>query len=374
MIGSDLTSRGGIASVVKAYYYANSSSPKPINIDLLKTSYYEDKPKFFEVFIIIRAIFVFLYKMLAGDCHIVHIHSSSHLSFIRKAALAISAKLIFRKIVVFHLHSSRFDEFFMTSGSLSKSFFRFLFNRCDLVLVLCRDWQKKLIEHYGLKNVMVLHNPIHSAKAPRSVTMPFSNQLKVLYLGFLIPSKGIADIILIARKLKTSGISSIKLIIAGKGLMESTLRNEIRTHSLEEVVEFRGWVEGEAKTELLTTSQVFLLPSYNEGMPISILEAMSNGMGILSTRIAGIPELVEHGANGYLFSPGDVDAFFQALLELDKERVKLRDFGERSLAYSESFQAEAILAQLVDIYKSLLSHDLPRAPDHLKKRIVMNEF
>ena len=89
--------------------------------------------------------------------------------------------------------------------------------------------------------------------------------------------------------------------------------------NIENHVVFAGWVSGEEKENLLSRVNIYVLPSYNEGLPVSLLEAMSWQVPVISTRVGGIPELVREGIDGLLIEAGDRAAFSLAIVTLAKD-------------------------------------------------------
>ena len=94
---------------------------------------------------------------------------------------------------------------------------------------------------------------------------------------------------------------------------------------------FPGWVRGEEKDRLLREADVFFLPSYNEGMPMSVLDAMGYGLPVVTTNVGGIPKIVHVGENGYCCNPGDVHSFSESITCI------LKDKNKREYAIRESF-------------------------------------
>ena len=93
-------------------------------------------------------------------------------------------------------------------------------------------------------------------------------------------------------------------------------------------VEFPGWVRGDTKDKLLRKADVFFLPSYNEGMPMSVLDAMGYGLPVVSTNVGGIPKIVHDGENGYCCDPGDVNRFAKGITEILLDRKERKSFGQ----------------------------------------------
>ena len=102
------------------------------------------------------------------------------------------------------------------------------------------------------------------------------------------------------------------MYIGGNGEIQR-LKELINKHNIEDIVEFLGWISSMEKAIILNSTDVYILPSYNEGLPISILESMSYGKAIISTNVGGIPEIVRNKENGLLINPGELKQMEQAI-------------------------------------------------------------
>ncbi|NCB26148.1 MAG: colanic acid biosynthesis glycosyltransferase WcaL [Bacteroidia bacterium] len=155
------------------------------------------------------------------------------------------------------------------------------------------------------------------------------NAVALVCVGRLSAQKG--QLVLLeafGRALKNG--RKIKLILAGDGEMRQTIEKTIQKHQLNEHVEITGWISGERVRELLRNSCGLVLPSFAEGLPVVIMEAMAMGRPVISTFVAGIPELVRDGVNGWLVPAGDVDALVDAIVKLtDTPPEQLTAMGKR---------------------------------------------
>ena len=118
---------------------------------------------------------------------------------------------------------------------------------------------------------------------------------------------------------------------------------------------FEGWVSGEKKHQLLSISDVYILPSYHEGLPISILEAMYYQLPVISTPVGGTAEAVQEGVNGFLVTPGDKAALYDRLVKFMVQPDLARTMGVASGRIVSRYLPDTIFAQLSDIYKSMLA-------------------
>ena len=149
------------------------------------------------------------------------------------------------------------------------------------------------------------------------------------------------------------GGGNFRLLIGGDGEIEK-VQQYIKDNKLDNVAEYIGWVSGEEKIKLLNEVDVFILPSYNEGLPISVLEAMSYNLPIISTTVGGIPEILKNEYNGFLINPGDLIALESAISTLINNPSKRKLQGKRSGEIVMPFLPNMVINQLDCLYKELL--------------------
>jgi glycosyltransferase involved in cell wall biosynthesis len=112
-----------------------------------------------------------------------------------------------------------------------------------------------------------------------------------------------------------------------------------------------GWVTGENKEALLSTASIFVLPSYYEGLPMSVLEAMAWGVPVITTPVGGIPEVVRHGEEGVIVQPGDIVGLTAALRQLlDDESLRQRLGANGRKRIQHIFSDEVVFPQLEAIW------------------------
>ncbi|GAB4039733.1 glycosyltransferase family 4 protein [Spirosoma jeollabukense] len=286
---------------------------------------------------------------------IVHIQASSHGSFYRKLVLFLTAKYGFGKQVIYHMHGSRFEGFYHNSDPISKFLIRYLVEHADLVIGLSDYWRDFFSQNFRVRRLEVLGNVIHRLDLEKSYP-PKSNDglLKVLFLGAIGQRKGIFDLLDMLRDHRDVFEGRLLLRIGGNGETERLL-TYIADHKLESLVQFEGWVSGEKKHELLSSSDVYILPSYHEGLPISILEAMNYQLPVIATPVGGTAEAVQEGVNGFLVTPGDKDALYDRLLQFVAQPDLVITMGAASGQLVRRYLPDAIFAQLSDIYESMLA-------------------
>ncbi len=303
--------------------------------------------KISKVCTLIKAYLIFLYYMLFKGIRIVHVHGASYNSMKRKR-LFISTAKFFSKKVVYHVHGGALKEWDKTNHE----FINCTFSKCDVVIALTNDWKDFITSTYHCKCVVV-ENIVDNPQQ-KVITHKVDNHTTFLYLGLISPLKGIYDLIdvIVSNHSQFDGVA--KFVIGGNGETEKLL-SLIKCHHIEDVVEFVGWVSGKEKEELLNNCDVFVLPSYVEGQPISILEALSYGKPIVSTPVGGIPDIVKHGYNGLLFTPGnktELAKCFNTVMRMSAAERK--QWGNHSLEIIAPHLPSSVIAKINHIYNELL--------------------
>jgi len=177
-------------------------------------------------------------------------------------------------------------------------------------------WPKIQVAHCGLE-----------ASYFDSPTEPFPTAPRLVCIGRLCEQKGQLLLLDAARQLRDRN-EDFHLVLAGDGEMRGELEQFITRHNLQSHVSITGWISSERVKLELQAARVMVLPSFAEGLPVVIMEAMALGRPVLTTSIAGIPELVRHDIDGWLVPAGDVKALTDMLSRaLATAPAKLQDMG-----------------------------------------------
>ena len=170
--------------------------------------------------------------------------------------------------------------------------------------------------------------------------------------GTIAREKGIGETIKAMAALKRSGIPCL-LKVAGEGTARGSFERAAEELGVRDQVEFLGAVSDMAG--FYSGIDVFVLPSFGEGLPLSVLEAMAAGRPVVASALSGIPEAVTHGTEGLLVSPGDTDALVLALARLAKDPALRQDMGRRARARAlRDFSAERMITECIQVYERLL--------------------
>lgn len=122
---------------------------------------------------------------------------------------------------------------------------------------------------------------------------------------------------------------------------------------MESFITYEGWIAGQKKIDCLNWEDVYILPSYNEGLPIAILEAMAYSHPVISTPVGGIPEVIKTGGNGILVKPGDTVAIAEAIKFYIENHDAISKQGDKAYSVVQDFFPEKVFGDLTKIYKSI---------------------
>jgi len=191
----------------------------------------------------------------------------------------------------------------------------------------------------------------------------FPTEPRLVCVGRLCEQKGQLILLEAALKLKLKQIR-FSLVLAGDGEMRPEIERQIDLMGLRAQVQVTGWISSAQVREEILKSRAMVLPSFGEGLPVVILEAMALGRPVLSTYIAGIPELVQSGRNGFLCPAGDVGALAlqmeQCLTASTESLVAMGNLARQAVLEQHDIQAEA--GKLAALFcASGPSADLPQA-------------
>jgi len=280
---------------------------------------------------------------------VVHIHMAMYGSFWRKQLPFYWARLWRRKTII-HLHGSEFKQFYAQGGWLRKLLIRNMFSKASACMLLSeqwRDWLNSICTRPP--NIEIVYNTATERETP---DRSGREVVTITLMGRLGKRKGTYDLIDAFQSLLQKHPQA-RLVLPGDGEVDE-VRALIQERGLTDVVEVPGWVSGEAQAALWNRTDIYNLPSYNEGLPGSVLEAMSAALPCVSTPVGGIPEAVIDGETGYLVEAGDVPGLEAALEKLVVDQALRLKMGAAGHALLEQkFNINRIVDQVATLQEDL---------------------
>lgn len=345
MIGNHQSVKGGITSVIQQLLSFDWDS---VGVEMKFIPTYIEASGIKKIAYFIRAYMNIEKEMRTNKPDIAHIHMSYRGSFYRKYAIHKLCKKYGVPDVI-HLHGSEFQKWYNESDDRTKEKIRTLLRESASFIVLGEKWNKAIHDIEPKTKTVVVSNTV---PIPNYTTSWNEKRFQFLFLGVLIKRKGVADLIQAISLLKKEGsLNNIKLVIAGSGAEEANLKQQARGLQVESWIEFAGWTDGKAKERYLKDSQALVLPSYNEGLPMAVLEAISYGLPVIATDVGDMAAAVRDGENGYLIHPGDVEAIADAILKVsNKNQYDRFSKFSKELAITK-FNEDRFFEQILKVYQ-----------------------
>jgi len=309
--------------------------------------------KFVSIFVIYTRFLILLFKTRP---YFVHINTASYRSFFWNSIFLILSKLFLRSTIL-HIHGGGFASFYKESNHVRKFLIRKILHITDNIIALSSSWKKVLSLLVSEHKISVIPNGVNvmsfnTIKASRNEFHFSSNSLVVSFMGSLTEDKGIYDI-LKAIPLVTRQKENCVFAFAGRA--DDTVCNSFKLKDIKEHIFFLGELFGDKKIRFLLSSDIFLLPSYVEGLPIVLLEAMAAGLPVVSTPVGAIPELVKEDCNGYLIAPGDYNALATKILTLAEDENLRKKMGlNNSKKMANQYDFRIISAKIERLYEQLM--------------------
>lgn len=349
--------RGGMRTVVEGYAAAGFLDRETIRL----VAAYEDAKFWRRQAICLRALALFTALLCRHDIELVHIHTATRGSFWRKALFATIARL-FRTPIVLHLHGSDFAGFYHRQPGPVRALIRQQLEWATGVIVLSESWRAAIAAIAPAARMSVV---------PNAVTLPPVSTLtdrpqSILFLGRIGARKGAFDLIAAFATIAPR-YPALSLTLAGDG-QTAEARDLAHRLGLADRITVLNWVDDTTRSGLLAWASIYALPSYNEGLPMSVLEAMAAGLPVIATPVGGIPDLIETGKTGLLVPSGDIAALAAALATLLNDPELSAALGSAARdRIGKAFTPEIVLPTLSALYAKYARR---RSPGTLPLRAI----
>jgi glycosyltransferase involved in cell wall biosynthesis len=350
MFGPDLGVRGGISAVQRSLIGA-----LPPTVEVTHISTMVEGSRWLKLLTFARAA-MRGYSDLGRQTDVVHIHFASAASNVRKMLLARMALARGAKVIM-HAHGGGYRNYWERTSAVERALTLRVLQRVHRLIVLGETW-REFFATIGVpdEKIVVLPNPVVLPKVlPRRLARP---HVHLVYLGLISHKKGAFDLVDAVAGLPLETLTRVRLVIAGNG-ETVRLRRAVEKLGIERIVEVRDWISTAERDRLLASSDVFVLPSYAEGLPMSLLEAMAWGLPAICTAVGSIPEYVRHEANGMLVRPGDVAQLASAIARLVKSDGERTRMGELARTAVEPLSLDLYAEKVAAIYQGSSSQCRP---------------
>jgi glycosyltransferase involved in cell wall biosynthesis len=341
MVGADRSVRGGVSGVVNNYYAAGLD--KKVELKYIGTMVDGSiLRKFIQA---IWAYCVFLRHIREYD--LVHINMASDSSYYRKMYFVYVSRMFQKKIVI-HQHGGDFSTFYYKQCSKrQQARINRNLNYADKFIVLTNEWRKFFSDIVDNEKLIVLPNAV---SVPESYDKYYDN-IDMLFLGRLCRDKGLYELFEATSNLHPK-YPKLHLYLGGTWEDED-IHREMEKHN--DCITWLGWVDGERKDKLLRKCSIYVLPSYYEGMPVSVLEGMAYGCVPVVTYVGGIKDMIEDEKEGIFVEAKSTESLMKGLIKAigSKERREMIGRNARSKVINQ-YEIHGNINKLLSIYEEVI--------------------
>jgi len=276
-----------------------------------------------------------------------------------RASLLIRLSFLFtiRRPRLIYTAQVNYDQLISFSRSLLKRFSKIIGNILDylltdkIIFVSNKNMTNRIMQIPVLqpdKSVVIYNGVCISTNRVNTDQLKEKNKkIIIACLSALVKRKGINILIEAVHLLNLKGINGFEIKVGGEGIERKNLQNMINKRDLKNRFILMGYVE---KTSLLKQADIFVLPTFSEGFPLSILEAGNFNLPVIASRVDGIPEVIQDGENGFLVQPGDAEELAEKLERLLNDSELRHNFG---MSLSETVKKKFDEDKMVEAYSNI---------------------
>lgn len=348
MAGPDPAGRGGIETVMRLIIDRCDGE-----VDLAVVATHRHGSPLYRVAASVKGVTAALARLAVHRPDVVHLHVAKRGSLVRKGILTWAASAMGVPVVL-HCHGGMFERDFQRMPPVLQRLVAEMFRRAAMVIVLSESWLSVYGDLVGVR-AEKLTVAMNCVEVPTALPERDDIPLRVAFLGRLGPQKGAWDLVRAVAALPESLRSCLQVQLAGDGDVVGT-RALAAELGVADVVEVRDWLETSERDRVLGDSAVLALPSPNEGLPMSLLEAMAWGLVPVVSPVGGIPEVVTDGGNGLLVQPGDPADIAAALRRLVEDPALRADLSAAARRTAEdSFSVQGYTKKLARVWATAVA-------------------
>lgn len=299
-----------------------------------------------------RALWALVRGRQSGRLAGVHVNMAERLSLVRKGLVVIFSRLLGVPVVL-HLHAAQLHHQYHHLSRVLRWLLRKVFACADVCIVLGENSRRFVIEQLQVsaENVKVVINGVPPAmRLRRSERIGAPKQ--VLFLGNLMERKGVSDLL---HALATPCLAKHQweAHFAGGG-DRAHYQAYAQKLGLSSRVHFIGWADKDAAAALLAAADILVLPSYDEGLPLVILEALANGVAIICTPVGEISSFLKDGRDACFVTPGDIPGIAEAIATLFNNDIQRHSLEQAGLQlYEDQFSMKIFFNEIGKIHQQV---------------------
>ena len=293
-----------------------------------------------------------LLEGVRGRLAVVHLNLAERGSVYRKAVLLAATKLAGGRVLL-HLHAAQIVQFHGSMGPAGRSLLRWMFRSADHCVVLGEVWRAWVIDTFDVRpnKVSIIYNGV-PATMPTRQKAGRNGGFNLLFVGNLLERKGVKDL-LRAMAEPAMRTREIHLTMAGGGAVEN-YRAMAAALGVADWVTFTGWLSQDDVRSQIVNADTLILPAYDEGLPLVILEALASRTPVICTPVGSIPEVLQDGHTALFVTPGDECGIADAIVRLIDRPMLGTELSEKGAAlYDRLFTMDAFARSVGSVYAML---------------------
>jgi len=276
---------------------------------------------------------------------VTHLTTSGGIGAIRDVVFFLTSRLL-RVPIVYHIRFGRIPEI-ASKKTMEWRIITIALRLSNIVIAIDKSTFAAISFHLPSINVTYLPNPIDFSRLPLAEKNPIE-QNYVLFLGWVIPTKGVAELVAAWAALAPQ---TWRLLLAGPG--DKSYKQELITRYNPKNIEFIGEIAHDDAMRSMAQCSIFVLPSYTEGFPNAVLEAMAMGKPIIASSVGAIPDMLSEDC-GIIVRPKNIDEIRNALALLIQNENLRSSLGENARKKARGkYSVEVVFASYTDIWQNL---------------------
>lgn len=287
----------------------------------------------------------------SGQLAGVHVNMAERLSLWRKASVVTMCRALGVPVVL-HVHAAQLHHYYRSLPSVLQRLTRWVFSLPSSVVVLGVAARRFVTEelHVPPQRVEIVINGVPAPGEARPARASGAPR-RVLFVGNLSERKGVSDLLAALARPGFDAVGPLEVVLAGGGDI-AAYRAKARELGVRDIVRFAGWCDQEHVADLMAKADVLVLPSYDEGLPLVILEALAHGVAVVCTAVGEIPAVLTDGVDACFVQPGDVEGIATGLQKVLGDEQLLATLGRNGRAlYERQFSLARFFTRVAGIHK-----------------------
>ena len=317
----------------------NSNFKNTHSLNFLDSTSRSNPPESFPIrsLYALKRIFLYLYKINFETPEVIIIFVAGFTSAIEKGLMIIIAKIFNKSVMIFPRAGSLITHY--KKNFIFRKYIKFTFKKANKFLCQGKKFQSFAISELNYKKFNCPVIPNWNAKKEYLEIGYKKNyelsrkKLNIIFIGWMEKEKGIFEIIEAASILKKQN-KNFNIIFGGDGNGMSKMKSLVKDKGLEKMIKFLGWIDEKEKIKLLKKSDIFILPSWNEGLPNAMIESMCAGVACIVSQVGTIADYLNHDINGLLIKPKNPEMLASSILKLIENKELLKKISKNSFIFA----------------------------------------